>query len=329
MEGFQAVVVERDGDGQQAATLRRLTESDLMAGEVTVRISHSSVNYKDGLAVTGKLPVVRRWPMVPGIDLAGEVESSRDRRFVAGDQVILSGWGVGEVHLGGWAERARLPAGWLMRRPGDLTASDCMAIGTAGFTAMLCLRAIERAGLVPADGPVVVTGATGGVGSLAVMLLARAGWRVVAVTGKAAEAAFLVSLGAAEVIDRVELAAPGKPLVRPRWVAGVDCVGGQTLVNVLAATVPEGVITACGNVGGMELPASVAPFILRGVSLVGINSVDVAMARRRAVWERLAHSVDRQHLAALTTHVPLAGAIAAAEAIVAGTVRGRIVVDVA
>lgn len=325
---FPAVVVDRDADKRQSVSLRTLREADLMEGDVTVRVTHSTVNYKDGLAVTGKLPVVRRWPMVPGIDFAGEVVSSDSADFAVGDSVILNGWGVGEVHLGGWAHYARVKADWLIRRPEGLSPADCMAVGTAGYTAMLSLMAIEKHGLVPSDGPAVITGAAGGVGSVAVMLFARAGWSVIATTGRPDEAGYLKSLGADEIVGRAELAEPAKPLARERWAAGVDSVGSHTLANVLSMTRAEGAIAAVGNAGGMDLPTSVAPFILRGVSLLGINSVSVPRAKREIAWTRLAAEIDRDKLAAMTRTVPLDEAIDTARAIADGKVRGRVVVEV-
>ncbi|WP_075217036.1 MDR family oxidoreductase [Mongoliimonas terrestris] len=328
MSDFRAIVVSRDEEKRQSVALTRLGEADLMEGDVTVRVSHSTVNYKDGLAVTGKLPVVRRWPMVPGIDFVGEVIASADPAFAPGDSVILNGWGVGEVHLGGWAEVARVKGDWLIKRPDGLAPADCMAIGTAGYTAMLSLMALEAHGLAPADGPAVVTGAAGGVGSVAVMLLARAGWHVIATTGRPEEADYLKGLGAAEIVERAELSGPAKPLAKERWAAGVDSVGSTTLANVLAMTKAEGAIAACGNAGGMDLPSSVAPFILRGVSLLGINSVSVPRAKREAAWGRLAAEIDRGKLAAMTATVGLDDAIDTARAIADGKVRGRVVITV-
>lgn len=328
MSAFDAVVVSRDEEKRQSVALARLTEADLMEGDVTVRVTHSTVNYKDGLAVTGKLPVVRRWPMVPGVDFTGEVIASSDPYFSPGDAVILNGWGVGEVHLGGWAGVARVKGDWLIRRPVGLTGAEAMAIGTAGYTAMLSLMALEAHGLTPENGPAVVTGAAGGVGSVAVMLLAAAGWHVAAVTGRPSEADYLTGLGAAEIVDRAELPGPAKPLARERWAAGVDNVGSHILANVLSMIKAEGAVAACGNAMGMDLPTSVAPFILRGVSLLGINSVTVPRAKRETAWTRLATGLDRAKLAAMTTTVPLSGAIDAARAIAEGKVRGRTVVEI-
>jgi acrylyl-CoA reductase (NADPH) len=328
MTDFKAVLIDRDAEKRQSVALSRLTEADLMDGDVTVRVSHSTVNYKDGLAVTGKLPVVRRWPMVPGVDFAGEVIASADPMFKPGDAVILNGWGVGEQHLGGWAEVARVRGDWLIHRPAGLTAAECMAIGTAGYTAMLCVMAIERFGLTPAMGDAVVTGAAGGVGSVAVMALAKAGWRVVATTGRPEEHDYLTGLGAAEIVGRAELSGPAKLLGKERWITGVDNVGSTTLANVLSMTKAEGAIIACGNAGGMELPTSVAPFILRGVSLIGINSVTQPRDRRVVAWDRLARELDRAKLATMTTTIGLDDAIEAARAIAEGRIRGRVVVTV-
>jgi acrylyl-CoA reductase (NADPH) len=328
MTDFKAVLIDRDEEKRQSVALTRLTEADLMEGDVTVRVTHSTVNYKDGLAVTGKLPVVRRWPMVPGVDFAGEVIASADPLFKPGDAVVLNGWGVGEQHLGGWSEVARVKGDWLIHRPAGLSAAECMAIGTAGYTAMLALIAIERFGLTPSMGDAVITGAAGGVGSVAVMALAKAGWRVVATTGRPEEHDYLTGLGAAEIVNRSDLSGPAKLLAKERWVTGIDNVGSTTLANVLSMTKAEGAIVACGNAGGMDLPTSVAPFILRGVSLIGINSVTQPRERRVAAWERLARELDRAKLATMTTTVGLDDVIDAARAIADGRIRGRVVVTV-
>jgi acrylyl-CoA reductase (NADPH) len=325
---FKAIRIDKDDQGYRAA-LVDFDEKDLMDGDVTVAVSHSTVNYKDGLAITGKSPVVRRFPMIPGIDFAGVVESSTHKDFKAGDSVILNGWGVGETHLGGYARKARVKGDWLVPMPAGLSAAEAMAIGTAGYTAMLCVMALERHGLTPDRGPAVVTGAAGGVGSVAVALLAKLGWHVIASTGRGSEADYLKGLGAAEIIDRAELSAPGKPLGKERWAAGVDSVGSTTLANLLAQTKYGGAIAACGLAQGMDLPASVAPFILRGVSLLGVDSVMAPQALRREAWRRLAADLDRTKLAAMTTHVALADAPRIAGEILAGKIRGRVVVDVA
>ena len=327
MGSFRAVVVDKDASGYRCG-MRDVDDSELMDGDVTVRVTHSTVNYKDGLAVTGKAPVVRRFPMIPGIDLAGVVETSNHPGFKPGDDVILNGWGVGETHLGAYAQRARLKGDWLLPRPAGLSAAQTMAIGTAGYTAALCVLALERHGLTPAHGPVVVTGAAGGVGSVAIALLAGRGWHVVAATGRPQEADYLRGLGAAEIIERAELAAPGKPLAKERWAAGVDSVGSTTLANLLAMTRYGGAIAACGLAGGMDLPSSVAPFILRGVSLLGVDSVMAPMARRQEAWALLDGGLDRTKLAAMTTTIGLDGVIDGARSILDGTVRGRIVVEI-
>ena len=328
MATFKAWVVEK-GEGGQSLTFRDFDEADLMDGDVTVRVTHSGLNYKDGLALTGRSPVVRRFPMIPGIDFAGVVESSEDPAYKPGDPVVLTGWGVGETHLGAYAEKARVKGGWLVPLPEGLAPEQAMAIGTAGYTAMLSLMALEAHGLTPEAGPAVVTGASGGVGSVAVALLARAGWHVIASTGRDSEAEYLRGLGAAEILDRAELSIPGKPLGRERWAAGVDAVGSTTLANLLAQTKADGAIAACGLAQGMDLPSSVAPFILRGVALLGINSVTTPQPKRREAWSRLAKELDLAKLAAMTTTVGFAEVGRLGEAILAGEVRGRTVVTVA
>ena len=315
-----------------AAPLARFVDFDptqLMPGEVTIRVSHSTLNYKDGLAMARGAPVVRRWPMIPGIDLAGVVERSDSPEWAAGDAVVVNGWGMGETHLGAYAELARVPAAWPVRVPDGLVAAQTMAIGTAGYTAMLSVLALERHGLTPADGAALVTGAAGGVGSVAVALLARLGWTVIASTGRPAEADYLRALGASEVVDRAELAAPGKPLARERWAVAVDSVGSTTLANVLAGTRAGGAVAACGLAGGMDLPASVAPFILRGVALLGIDSVMCPRPRRVEAWRRLASDLDREALARMTRTIRLDDVLAWAPRILDGQVRGRLVVEVA
>lgn len=322
---MRAIVIERD----QPARLGEFDPADLMDGEVGIQVSHSTLNYKDGLALTGRSPVVRRFPMIPGIDLAGTVTGSASPDWRPGDQVVVTGWGMGETHFGGYAEHARVPAGWPVRLPDGMDAATAMAIGTAGLTAMLCVRLLERHGARPDDGAVLVTGAAGGVGSVAVALLARLGWHVIASTGRAAEGDYLRGLGAAEIIDRAELSAPGKPLGRERWAAAVDCVGSHTLANVLAQTRRGGAVAACGLAQGMDLPASVAPFILRDVALLGADSVMCPRAVRQEAWARLAHDLDAARLAAMTRHVGLDAVIGLAPRILAGEVRGRVVVDMA
>lgn len=327
MTTFKALVATK-GETGPALAFTEFAESDLMDGDVTVRVTHSTVNYKDGLAVTGKAPVVRRWPMIPGIDFSGGVERSEHPDFKPGDLVILNGWGTGETHLGAYAQKSRMKGDWLVPLPAGMNPGEAMAIGTAGYTAMLCVLALERHGLKPADGPVVVTGAAGGVGSVAIALLAKAGWHVVASTGRPEEADYLKGLGAAELIDRAELSAPGRPLGKERWIAGVDAVGSHTLANLLSMTKYGGAVAACGLAQGMDLPASVAPFILRGVSLLGVDSVMCPKPRRLEAWARLATDLDRAKLAAMTTTIPLESVIETGRAIVEGKVRGRVVVEV-
>ncbi|MEP9348119.1 MDR family oxidoreductase [Xanthobacter sp. KR7-225] len=325
---MRAIVVEKTEAGQ-AVALKTFDEAELMEGDVTVRVTHSTLNYKDGLALTGKAPVVRRFPMIPGIDFAGVVERSDADAFKPGDKVLLNGWGTGETHLGAYAEKSRVKSDWLIPLPDGLSPAQAMAIGTAGYTAMLCVMALERYGLTPANGPAVVTGAAGGVGSVATSLLAGAGWHVIAATGREQEADYLKGLGAAEVIARQELAAPGRPLAKERWAAGVDCVGSTTLANLLSMTRYGGAIAACGLAGGMDLPTSVAPFILRGVSLLGVDSVMAPKARRLEAWQRLARDLDHAKLAAMTTTVPLDAVIAKGTEIIEGKIRGRVVIEIA
>jgi acrylyl-CoA reductase (NADPH) len=327
MSTFKALVATKGETGPNLA-FTEFAESELMEGDVTVRVTHSTVNYKDGLAITGRAPVVRRWPMIPGIDFAGRVETSDHPDFKAGDLVILNGWGTGESHLGAYAQKSRVKGDWLVPLPAGMNPDEAMAIGTAGYTAMLCVLALEKHGLEPADGPVVVTGAAGGVGSVAIALLAKAGWHVLASTGRAEEADYLKSLGAAEIIDRNELSAPGRPLGKERWIAGVDAVGSHTLANLLAMTRYGGAIAACGLAQGMDLPGSVAPFILRGVSLLGVDSVQCRKPRRLEAWARLAADLDRGKLALITTTIPLESVIETGRAIVDGKVKGRVVVEV-
>jgi acrylyl-CoA reductase (NADPH) len=327
---FNALVIEKDEAGYRAA-VKPVDDAALPPGEVTVDVAWSTLNYKDGLAITGKGPVVRSFPLHAGIDFAGTVSSSSDERFKPGDAVLLNGFGVGEAHSGGLAQKARVKADWLLPIPPGLSARQAMAIGTAGYTAMLCVMALERHGVTPgspAAGDILVTGASGGVGTIAITLLARLGHRVVASTGRLHEADFLKGLGAAEVIARDTLSAPGKPLAKERWAGVVDSVGSHTLANACAQTRYGGAVAACGLAQGMDLPASVAPFILRGVTLYGIDSVMAPMARRREAWARLARDLDLAKLDALTQEVTLAGALAAAGDILAGQVRGRLVVNV-
>jgi acrylyl-CoA reductase (NADPH) len=324
---LKAILIEKSGATHEAQ-LRDVDESNLPDGEVTVRVDYSTVNYKDGLAITGKAPVVRKYPMVPGIDFSGTVESSESPQWKVGDKVILNGWGVGEAHWGGLAQRARVKGQWLVALPASLASRDAMAIGTAGYTAMLCVMALQKHAIKPGDGEILVTGASGGVGSTAIALLAGLGYKVVASTGRTAEADYLTRLGAAEVLDRAQFSAPGKPLVKERWAGAVDCVGSHTLANVCASLRYGGAVAACGLAAGMDLPATVAPFILRGVTLYGIDSVMAPAALRQRAWSRLAKELDRSKLGAITAEIALADAIPAAANILAGRVRGRVVVDV-
>jgi acrylyl-CoA reductase (NADPH) len=324
---MKAIVVEKTETGTSTA-LKDFPQSELMEGDVTVRVSHSTLNYKDGLAVTGKAPVVRRFPMIAGIDFAGTVEQSDHPDFNPGDAVILNGWGLGETHLGGYAEMARVKGDWLVRLPEGMSPAQAMAIGTAGYTAMLCVMALEQHGLTPDQGPAIVTGAAGGVGSVAIALLAKAGWEVIASTGRVSEADYLEGLGAASVIDREELSQKPRPLGKERWIAGVDSVGSTTLANLLSMTRYGGAIAACGLAGGMDLPASVAPFILRGVALLGVDSVMCPIARRRAAWTRLAHDLDAAALEAMATTISLDEVIDRAPDILAGKIRGRVIVTI-
>ena len=328
---FRAIYLEQNADKTTRTEIRDLDDGALPKFEargVTVDVEYSTVNYKDGLAITGKSPVVRKWPMVPGIDFAGTVSASEDSAWQAGDAVILNGWGVGEAHWGGLAQKARANGNWLVRRPEAISPYDAMAIGTAGYTAMLCVLALEGRGMRADAGEVLVTGASGGVGSVAVSLLSQLGYRVVASTGKAAEAEYLKSLGATEILDRETLSAPGKPLQKERWAAVVDSVGSHTLANACASTRYGGTVAACGLAQGMDFPSSVAPFILRGVALIGVDSVMAPKALREQAWSRLASDLDRGKLASIARRVTLAEALVMAPQIVAGSVRGRLVVDV-
>ena len=327
MTTFKAIKIEKTDSGQSVA-LTDFDEKDLMDGDVTVRVEWSTVNYKDGLAVTGKAPVVRRWPMIGGIDFAGTVETSSNPEWKPGDKVVLNGWGLGETHLGGYAEKARVKGDWLVRLPRTISPRDAMAIGTAGYTAMLAVMALERHGLTPASGPLVVTGAVGGVGSVAVAILAKLGFQVSASTGRPEEADYLKGLGATEIIERKELSGTPRPIGKERWAGGVDSVGSTTLANVLSMTRSRGAVAACGLAGGMDLPTTVAPFILRGVSLLGIDSVYRPRADRKAAWKRLEFDLDRGKLLEMTSEIGLADVIEAGRQIVDGRVRGRIVVKI-
>lgn len=329
MGAFRAVVIEKGEGGGQSVAIKAFDESGLMDGDVTVRVTHSTLNYKDGLALTGKAPVVRRFPMIPGIDFAGTVESSDSPEFKPGDPVVLNGWGTGETHLGAYGERSRVKAGWLIPLPEGLTPAQAMAVGTAGYTAALALLALEKHGLTPDRGPAVVTGAAGGVGSVAIALLAKAGWHVIASTGRAEqEADYLKNLGAAEIIKRDDLSGPPKPLAKERWAAGIDSVGSTTLANLLSMTKWGGAVAACGLAGGMDLPTSVAPFILRGASLLGIDSVMAPKPLRLEAWTRIARDLDHAKLAAMTRTIKLDDVIPAGAEILAGKVRGRTVVEI-
>lgn len=324
---FNAILIDKQ-DGTQSARLSEVNETQLPEAAVTVRVEYSTINYKDGLAITGKSPVVRKFPLVPGIDFAGVVEASSNESWRPGDRVLLNGWGVGEGHWGGLAQKARVNAEWLQRIPEQFTSKQAMAIGTAGYTASLCVHALVKHGLTPDRGEVLVTGASGGVGSVAIALLARAGFNVVASTGKAAESEYLKALGARQIIDRNELSQAGKPLQKERWAAVVDSVGSHTLANACAQTRYRGLVTACGLAQGMDFPASVAPFILRGVSLLGIDSVMAPRELREEAWQRLARDLDVGQLDRISTTVGLAEAINAAQNIVNGKIRGRVIVDV-
>lgn len=326
MSAFRAIRVDRDEGGDPRAAYVVMDDRDLMAGDVELDVTHSAINFKDGLAITGRRPVVRRYPMIPGVDLAGRVTRSTHPDFGPGDLVVGTGCGIGEAHYGGFAEKARLSGDWLATLPAALSPDRAMIVGTAGLTAMFCVMALERHGLTPADGPAVVTGAAGGVGSFAVALLAKAGWRVAAVTGRAREADYLRRLGASEIVERDTLSAPGKALQERRYAAGIDTVGGVTLANLLAQTTFDGAIAACGNVGGMELPASVAPFILRGVSLLGVESVRPRIGLRRAAWGRIATDLDPALIDSMGETIPFEAALERARAIVDGAIRGRIVI---
>ncbi|MEV5835075.1 MDR family oxidoreductase [Nocardia sp. NPDC052112] len=324
---FSALLIEK-GEAGQSVSPTSLDESRLPDGNVTVEVAYSTLNYKDALAITGASPVVRKFPMVPGIDFAGVVTESTHSAWATGDNVVLNGWGVGETQWGGLAQRARVDGDWLVPLPAEFTARQAMAIGTAGYTASLCVDGLWDHGVRPDQGEILVTGATGGVGSVAIALLAKAGFTVAAATGKTAEVDYLQQLGAATVVDRAELATGGKPLQKERWAGVIDAVGSHTLANACAQTRYGGAVAACGLAGGMDFPSTVAPFILRGVTLLGIDSVQASKQRRLAAWSRLAREVDATALAAITREIALGDAIDAADQLIAGTVRGRIVVDV-
>lgn len=324
---FKAILIDKNASTYNAR-LADMSEDQLPEGDVTVRVSYSTLNFKDGLAITGNSPVVRKFPMVPGIDFAGIVEESTHPRYKAGDQVLLNGWGVGESHWGGLAQKASVQGDWLIPLPSGLDEHQAMAIGTAGYTAMLCLMALERHGITPDKGDILVTGANGGVGSFAVSLLARNGYSVIAATGRPKESEYLKKLGAQSVINRNELSEPGRPLSKERWAGAIDSVGSHTLANVCAATRAEGAVAACGLAQGMDLPATVAPFILRGVSLLGINSVTQVYERRVEAWNRLQTDLDLSMLSEITREITLGGAITASTDLLQGKIRGRLVVNV-
>ena len=324
---FKAILITKT-DSTQTAQVTQLDEAQLPQGDVTVRVEYSTVNYKDGLAVTNTAPVVRRFPMIAGVDAAGTVESSSHPSWKAGDKVVLNGWGCGETHLGLYAEKARVKGDWLIALPERFSARDAMAIGTAGYTAMLAVMALERAGITPGRGPVIVTGAAGGVGSTAVALLAKLGYQVTASTGRPEETGYLKGIGAAEVIPRAELTGPVRPLAKERWAAGIDTVGSTTLANLVSMIRYGGAVAACGLAGGIDLPATVAPFILRGVSLLGIESVFAPLAIRKVAWARLENDIDVQKLAQMTVEIGLDGVIDAGKKIVKGGIRGRLVVKI-
>jgi acrylyl-CoA reductase (NADPH) len=325
---FRAIQIDKVDD-KQTVNLVNLTDADLMDGDVTVNVTHSTVNYKDGLALTAKAPIIRKFPLIPGIDFAGTVASSDNPDYKPGDAVILNGWGVGEGHSGGLAERARVKGDWLVKMPKGMDAAHAMAIGTAGYTSMLCVMALEDQGITPDSGEVLVTGAAGGVGSVAIAILSKLGYSVTASTGRTEEEEFLKGLGASSVINREEFNTPPKPLAKSRWAACIDAVGSTTLANVLSQMNYGGVVAACGLAQGMDLPTSVAPFILRGVKLIGVDSVMCPKPRREKAWARLASDLDMSKLDALTTHIKLEDVIATGADIIAGKVRGRVVVDIA
>jgi acrylyl-CoA reductase (NADPH) len=324
---FKGILIEKDESGYRAG-LKDIDESQLPDGDVTVRVSHSTLNYKDGLAITGKGPVVRKFPMVPGIDLVGTVEDSSHPGYKLGDAVLLNGWGVGEGHWGGLAQKARLNGNWLVPLPASFTPQQAMSIGTAGYTAMLCVLALERHGVKPSDGEILVTGAAGGVGSVATAVLTKLGYTVVAVSGRPEEADYLKGLGAKEVLDRAQFSSPGKPLGKERWAGAVDVVGSHTLANVCATTKYRGVVTACGLAGGMDFPSSVAPFILRGVTLVGIDSVMCPTPDRLEAWRRLGCDLDIEKLGVISREIGLSEVMPFATKLLNGEVKGRVVVDV-
>ena len=325
---FRAIIISRDENKVQSVTNGTMTDADLMDGDVTIAVEASTVNYKDGLAITGKGPVVRRWPMVPGIDAAGTVISSSHADWKEGDKVVLNGWGTGETHLGAYAEKTRVSGDWLVPLPEGMSAQQAMAIGTAGYTAMLCVMALESHGVTPDRGPVLVTGANGGVGSVATAVLGKLGYHVIASTGRVSEEAFLKDLGASEIIDRNELSEPGRPMGKERWAGVVDAVGSHTLANALAQTKYGGAVAACGLAQGADLPSTVMPFILRGVSLLGVDSVMAPKSVRMEAWKRLSQDLNMDKLASLSKTIAFDDVIEAASDILDGKIRGRVVVEI-
>lgn len=328
-EQFPAILVSRDADKKQSVEFVKLNKSDLMDGDVTIKVEATTVNYKDGLAITGKSPVVRHWPMVPGIDLAGSVIESQCDEFSPGDKVLLNGFGVGETHWGGYAGIARLNSDWLIKLPANISPIQAMSIGTAGYTSMLCVMALERYGITPDKGPVIVTGANGGVGSIAIAILSKLGFNVIASTGRVNETDFLKDLGANEIIDRNELSDAGRAMGKERWAAGIDAVGSHTLANLLAQTQYGGAIAACGLAQGFDLPTTVMPFILRNVALLGVDSVNAPKALRELAWARLESDLDMKKLEAITTEIEFKDIISTATDIIDGKIKGRVVVDMA
>ena len=326
-EAFKAIQVSKEEQGQQSVDIVELTNDDLMDGDVLVEVEATTINYKDGLAITGKAPVIRHWPMVPGIDLSGTVLESSSDEFQTGDRVLLNGFGVGETHWGAYAERARLKSDWLIPHPAGFSPKQAMGIGTAGYTAMLCVMALEKHGLEPSSGPIVVTGANGGVGTVAISILSKLGFEVLASTGRPDEADFLKALGASEIIDRNELSEAGRPLGKERWAGGVDAVGSHTLANLLAQTKYGGAVAACGLAQGFDLPATVMPFILRNVALLGVDSVMAPKALRNEAWSRLQSDLDIDKLQSLTTEIGFGDIVDTAKDLINGGVRGRVIVD--
>jgi len=325
---FKAILISRDEEKKQSVEMTEVNVDDLMEGDVTVAVEATTVNYKDGLAITGKSPVVRHWPMIPGIDFAGKVTASDNADFAVGDEVVLNGWGVGESHWGGYAQIARVKGDWLIKRPSGISAKQAMSIGTAGYTSMLCIMALERAGITPDKGPILVTGSNGGVGSVAISILSKLGYEVLAATRRTEEADFLKSLGASDIVDAADLSEAGRPMGKERWAGAVDAVGSHTLANVLAQTKYGGAVAACGLAQGYDLPATVMPFILRGVSLLGVDSVMAPKALRQVAWSRLEKDLDLAKLESLSTEIAFDDLIAAANDIVEGKIRGRVVATI-